>query len=459
MTGRGKRDRTQRTRVRAGTGALGALMMLAVSVCGVVPTGSQGAAASGTASTGTVSTVAASSSSASGGGRTYLADDSQCTTQKDGAKLASSQSAPPWETTFANTQGSGLTGKGVKVAVIDSGIAGGNSQLNAHIVGGQDFTQSGGVYKADVDGHGTLVTSIIAAQSSSKNGMVGIAPGVDLLIYREAGCNVKAGSDEATMAAAIDAAVAAGAQIINISQDGYIANAKLRAAVVNAYKNNVLIVASAGNYGSSQASQNNTNYGINPVMYPASYAPYLLAVGAATADGGVAPFSETGPYIGVIAPGVQVGGLFPSDGKIWTDDGTSFAAPYVAGVAALMIEKHPTWTVGTIMKVIEATASGGGKWTKSAGWGLVDANVALAADPATVPRLYGAGPNADGPSAARPVTHGISMAPIVAVAEPQAVVDQRRGAYLAVGAALLVVLVMVAGTIIARDARRRVRRQ
>ena len=154
--------------------------------------------------------------------------------------------------------------------------------------------------------------------------------------------------------------------------------------MLNAYQKNVLIVASAGNYGNSQANDGNTNYGVNPVMYPASYAPYLLAVGAAARDGSVGAFSETGPYVGVTAPGVDVGGIFP-DGKIYDDNGTSFAAPYVAAVAALLIERHPSWQVGTIIRVLEATAGGNGRWSPSQGWGEVDVGAALGADRRTCP--------------------------------------------------------------------------
>lgn len=390
-----------------------------------------------------------------GGGRTALADDSGCTTKKDQPVLAD-QSATPPEILYANPQSWSVhpTGKGVKVAIIDTGIDGSDKQLSKNVVGGQDFTDSGGQYKVDVDGHGSMVASIIAAQSSTKNGMVGIAPGVELLIYREAGCNVTGGNTEAKLTDAINAAVTAGAQVINISQDGYTADADLKAAVLNAYQKNVLIVASAGNYGNTQAVDGSTNHGINPVMYPASYAPYLLAVGAATQDGGVADFSETGPYIGVTAPGVSVGGIFP-DGKIWVDNGTSFAAPYVAAVAALLIEQHPTWQVDTVMKVLESTASGNGQWTSSQGWGEVDARAALSADPGSLTGLFGAGPNADGPAKAKPVKHGTRMMPVVDAAPAQIVVDQRKGAYTALVVAILLVVVAVAGTLVARDARRR----
>lgn len=425
--------------------ASGLAALVAVGVCGVLP---------GVAPCTSVAVSGAAGSA--GGGRTTVADDSSCTTKKDQATLASDQSAKPWEISYANTRASSgrATGAGVTVAIIDTGIAGGDRQLAKNVAGGQDFTNSGGKYKVDVDGHGSMVASIIAAQPSDKNGMVGIAPGVRLLIYREAGCNVSGGNDEATLAKAINAAVDAGAQVINISQDGYTANAALKAAVLNAYQKNVLIVASAGNYGNSQATDGNTNYGVNPVMYPASYAPYLLAVGAASQDGSVAVFSETGPYVGVTAPGANVGGIFP-DGKVWYDNGTSFAAPYVAGVAALLIEKHPSWQVGTIIRVLEATAGGNGHWNPSQGWGEVDAAAALSADPDHLTGLFGAGPNADGPAAAKPVQRGVAMVPQVNAAPAKTAVNQRKGAYIALGTAILIVIVAVGGMAIARDARRR----
>jgi type VII secretion-associated serine protease mycosin len=431
-----------------------------MGMCGFLPGGAlPHSDAHLTASTHTISTHTASTRTVSthtAAGRTDLADNGTCT--KSEGSLLEDQGATPWEISYANTQSSSQygDGSGVKVAVIDTGIEGGDSQLSGAISGGQDFTDSGGVYKADVDGHGTFVASIIAAQKTSRNGMVGLAPGVKLLIYREAGCNVKAGNDEKTMASAINAAVAANARVINISQAGYVPDDTLKAAVMNAYRNNVLIVVAAGNAGNKDATDPNSNadYGINPTTYPAAYVPYLLAVGAANQDGGVAGFSETGPFISVTAPGAGVGGLFP-DGKVHVDDGTSFAAPYVSAIAALLIARHPDWSVSTLIRVLESTASGNGSWNSSQGWGEVDATAALNADPNNLAGLYGAGPNADGPAQARPVTHGIPMLPIVNAAPAQAVVTQRKGAYIALGAAILIVIVAAAGTAIARDARRR----
>ncbi|HZU57768.1 MAG TPA: S8 family serine peptidase [Actinocrinis sp.] len=438
MTGRNGHRRRAGTRACAA----GASALLTMGVCGFAPTAA----------------LPHSGSTLTASAGTTPADDSTCT-KNDSKQPWPDQTATPWEISYANTQSSAQygTGAGVKVAIIDTGIAGGNSQLSPAIIGGQDFTKSGGVYKADVDGHGTFVASIIAAQPKpGSNGMVGLAPGVSLLIYREAGCNVQGGNDERTMASAIDAAVAAHARVINISQAGYVPDDVLKAAIINAYQHNVLIVAAAGNYGNKDATDQNTNadYGVNPTTYPAAYVPYLLTVGAATQDGGVAAFSETGPYLGVTAPGVDVGGLFP-DGKIHHDDGTSFAAPYVSAIAALLIAKHPDWSVQTVMHVLESTASGNGSWNRSQGWGEVSAIAALSADPTKLTRLYGAGPNADGPAQDKPVSHGIPMLPIVNPAPAQTVVDQHRGAYIALGSAILIVIVTLAGTFIARDARRR----
>src|SRR5436305_11834657 len=155
-------------RRRAGTRAcaVGASALLTMGMCAFMP-------ATALPQSGFALTASA---------RTTKADDSNCTTNDSPA--SNDQNTTPWETSYANTQSSAQygDGSGVKVAIIDTGIVSGNSQLSPAIGGGQDFSKSGGVYKADLDRHGTFVASIIAAQKSSRNGMVGIAPGVKLLI-------------------------------------------------------------------------------------------------------------------------------------------------------------------------------------------------------------------------------------------------------------------------------------
>ena len=395
------------------------------------------------------------------------------------------QNNTPWEITAANAghltdnNGNTLDGTGVKVAVIDTGI---QAQSQLAVAGGSVSNGESG-FSADDDGHGTMVASIIGAQKASGvNGMQGIAPYVQLYSIREAGCNASRGNTEDSMALAIDAAVSDGAEVVNISQDGYEADQNLADAVQNAYQHGVVIVTSAGNQGDRDTTDNNgTDYGVNPRTYPASY-PGVLAVGAVDQYGTVATFSETGSqkntyFVGVTAPGVGVGGLLP-DGKIATDDGTSFAAPYVAAEAALIIQEHH-WTGSgdsnssrayDVIKIIEATADGDGAYSPSVGWGEADiqnaltttvngGSNALVSQGSTISGLtpmLGIGPNADGQAAATTEQAARTVVtPYVATAGNHVAENQQRWAYIALAAGLLTAVVALAGAAVARDAARR----
>jgi subtilisin family serine protease len=413
-------------------------------------------------------------------------DSSNCT--KDSIGKAPDQAKPPWEiqaaapSTLVNRQGTSLAGGNVTVAVIDTGIQ--SAQLN--VSGGEVLNGESGGDAADDDGHGTMVASIIAAQKSSANGMQGIAPGVTLLSMREAGCNAPQGqgNTEDAMAQAINDAVRMHADVINISQDGYVDDPKLAAAVQNAYDNGVVVVTSAGNQGDRDTTDNSsTDYGVNPKTYPASYAPEVLAVGAVDQYGTVPAFSETGSakngyYIGVVAPGAAVEGLLPN-GSLAVDDGTSFAAPYVAAEAALIMEEHhwegqssdvaKSARAYDVMKIIEATADGGGGYSASQGWGEVNIQAALSASltsgndlvgaPAAIgglPPLLGAGPDADGPATTSDTNANRTVIkPYVAAAVNEEQQHQEHWAYIALGIGLLIALVALAGSAVARDAARR----
>jgi subtilisin family serine protease len=413
-------------------------------------------------------------------------DSSNCT--KDSISKAADQSQVPWEiqaaapNTLVNQHGTNLTGSNVNVAVIDTGIA---EQGQLHVVGGEVLNGESGGDAADDDGHGTMVASIIAAQKGG-NGMQGIAPGVNLYSFREAGCNAPQGdgNTEDAMATAINDAVRMHADVINISQDGYVDDANLSAAVKNAYENGVVIVTSAGNQGDRDTTDSSSaDYGVNPKTYPASYAPYVLAVGAVDQYGTVPTFSETGTakngyYVGVVAPGVGVEGLLPA-GTLAVDDGTSFAAPYVAAEAALIMQEHD-WEGHSsgvanaaraydVMKIIEATADGGGGYSAADGWGEVNIQAALSTpltsgdslvpDPGRIgglPLLLGAGPDADGPaSTSNTNSNRTVIKPYVAAAVNQEQQHQQRWAYIALGVGLLVALVALAGSFVARDTARR----
>ena len=261
------------------------------------------------------------------------------------------------------------TGKDVTVAVIDTGVDAHNVQLRQAVAGGKTYVD--GPATADIEGHGTRVAGIIAARPLDGTGFVGIAPDAKILSYRYTGGQEKQG-DAGTMAAAITDAVAKGARIINISSDtkDKSDDLTLRNAVKAAVDKGALIVAAAGNDGADGKSAD---------TYPAAY-DGVLAVAASDRNDERAFFSQSGDFVDVAAPGVGMVSTVPKGGQC-TADGTSFAAPYVAGVAALLKQKHPDWKAAQIATRIEETAQRPGRGpNRYIGWGVVDPVAALSDD-------------------------------------------------------------------------------
>jgi membrane-anchored mycosin MYCP len=265
------------------------------------------------------------------------------------------------------------TGKGVTVAVIDTGVDKRNPQIRPALTGpGKDFVGKSNGTK-DVNGHGTRVAGIIAAQKAKGTGFSGIAPDAEILPIRYTGGEdpEKQGNAE-TMADAIKYAVAKGADIINISSDTVKKKSDdvLAAAVRYAVSKNKLVVAAAGNDGAD---------GKHERTYPASY-DGVLAVGASDRNNERAFFSQSGDFVDVAAPGVGMVSTVPKGGQC-PADGTSFSAPYVAGVAALMYEKYPDWDAQEVAARIAQTANRPGmKPDPEIGWGVVDPVAALTGD-------------------------------------------------------------------------------
>ncbi|MFC8515107.1 type VII secretion-associated serine protease mycosin [Streptomyces sp. NPDC057257] len=328
------------------------------------------------------------------------------------------------------------TGKGVTVAVIDTGVDASNPQLSGAMATGSK-SYVGGSGTQDLEGHGTRVAGIIAARPIKGTGFEGIAPDAKIISYRYTGGEEKQGNS-GTMSQAIRAAVAAGARIINISSDT--ANKKpdatLESAVSDAVNAGALIVAAAGNDGADGKSAD---------TYPASY-PGVLAVAASDRNDERAYFSQSGDFVDVAAPGVDMVSTVPKGGQC-TADGTSFAAPYVAGVAALLKEKHPTWKAAQIATRIEETAQRTGRGpNRFIGWGVVDPVAALSDDstPASSPTpdpVVKAGAGGAVPMA---VTMGESEAE-----------RQRRTAIYVLGTGLALVLVVAGSGVAVRDWRGR----
>lgn len=281
-------------------------------------------------------------------------------------------------------------GKGVKVAVIDTGVDTVNAQLKTAVANGKDYLHSGGNGKTDKVGHGTKVAGIIAARKLDGTGFMGLAPEATIIPIRQ---NDDQGSGNVgTMMQAIRWAAEQGAQVINISQDTASkmdpsVDTAFRSAIEFAQSKDALIVAAAGNDGAD---------GKVKETYPAAY-PGVLAVAASDRNNARAPFSQSGPFVGVAAPGIDMVSTVPVGGNC-VDQGTSFAAPYVSGVAALIRAKHPKWSYKQVITQIEQTADR----TKAdrddfVGWGVIDPAAAVN-DDTTEPSADGPKPDSAGPA-------------------------------------------------------------
>ncbi|WP_307831843.1 type VII secretion-associated serine protease mycosin [Prauserella cavernicola] len=214
-----------------------------------------------------------------------------------------------------------------------------------------------------------------------------------------------------TLAQAVVNATNRGVDVVNISINncrpaGPITSGEraLQAAVANAVANDIVVVSAAGN--TSEACPQNEGDPNNPstIVTPPWFADDVLSVGAIDQTGGVAEFSVHGPWVSVAAPGTDIISLDPAQGSdrlanmtIENGDpqkiqGTSFAAPYVAGLAALVRAKYPDLNAEQVINRITTTAqhpaAPGGR-DNFVGYGVIDPMAALTA---TVPEEEGMAP-------------------------------------------------------------------
>ncbi|GAA2829995.1 type VII secretion-associated serine protease mycosin [Kitasatospora aburaviensis] len=366
----------------------------------------------------------------------------------DCSKSAQNVQAVPWSLQRMVLdelwQGGRTTGAGVTVAVIDTGVDDQNPQLANKVTDGgsllkeKDGRKPEGGGKVDPVGHGTKVAGIVAAARSDQTGFVGLAPEATILSLRQN--DAEGSGDVHTLVDAINQAVQKGAKVINISQDvrgagdtkfaGY---AELKAAVEAAEAANVVVVASTGNDGKKGDT------------YPAAF-PTVLAVGASDRNNERAPFSQYGDFVDVAAPGVDMLSTVPHGGQC-VDNGTSFAAPYVAGLAALLVGAHPKWKPRQVRAWIEQTAQRTDhKANEYVGWGVVDPVKAVTKAPDVAPD-----------DATEDKVVELAAAPIVpqpvGLGETQADRDRRTATYV-LGVGALLVALLVGGGVVLRDRRR-----
>jgi subtilisin family serine protease len=227
-------------------------------------------------------------------------------------------------------------GAGTLVAIVDTGtndvpdLQGAIAKQAA--TEGQDLR--------DNRGHGTPVAGLVLARGNNAIGTAGVCWTCSMTSYKVTAPPDENKAPASAVAKAIDLAVADGARVINLSLAGPAADV-LAAAISRALAADVVVVAAAGNQGSSDPS------------YPAAY-PGVLSVAALDQRGERASFSSYGPWVRVAAPGCGVS--TNADGTYGTFCGTSAAAPWVAGVAALIRARRPDLSAQQVVSAIEESA-------------------------------------------------------------------------------------------------------
>ncbi|MED7824321.1 S8 family serine peptidase [Streptomyces chiangmaiensis] len=280
------------------------------------------------------------------------------------------------------------TGKGVKVAVIDSGVNANTPSLKGQVL--VDEVPKSVAYGAtkDYEGHGTTMAELIAGTGAG-GGLQGLAPGAKIVPYRVKFEDLKGGAEEmkktTDATVAIRAAADTDAKVISMSFGGPGPSSKEEAAIAYAASKGKLLIASVGNDGKKTG---------DTITYPAA-SPYVVGVASSDESGTVSKFSSSGGYVDFAAPGQDFPGWCDATFRSYCANmnGTSSAAAIASASAALIWSAHPDWTVNQVTRALIDTA--GRSWPKNEpskylGYGAVRPRLVLA-DP-----HYNPGPaNAD----------------------------------------------------------------
>jgi type VII secretion-associated serine protease mycosin len=275
-------------------------------------------------------------------------------------------------------------GKGVTVAVLDTGVDGSHPDLAGAVTTGPDLIHSVAPHAGRF--HGTWMSSLIAGHGHGTGaGVIGIAPQAHVLSVRtladpeESGYRTFRRRPEyrIALAKAIRYAADHGADVINMSLGGPDASEPERSAVAYAISKGIVVVASAGNDGDSKNPKKVDKDGLVRLSYPAAI-PGVIGVAALKRDGKPAKFSDRNSSVLVGAPGAAVVGAGPS-GTYWVGEGTSQAGAIVSGIAALVRAKYPNLRPGLVAQAISTSARHrpAGGYDESVGFGEVDAAAAL----------------------------------------------------------------------------------
>jgi len=353
--------------------------------------------------------------------RTPTEQTDECRIGAQAADVAKSQpNFAELQAVWRLTRGAGQT-----VAVIDTGVA--RHRLLPHLLPGGDYVSTGDGTQ-DCDGHGTIVAGIIGATPTDTADVTfsGVAPDASILSIRQSsnvfrpkdGATGPGVGDVETLADAVRLAADAGATVVNISSvacadtDQALGDQALGAALAYAVDvKNVVVVTAAGNVGGpgqcprqnpppDPARPGQPNWDtVDVVVTPAWYDDYVLTVGSVDRAGRPSAFTLSGPWVDVAAVGEEVVSLSP-DGDGVTDtimgstgaqpiSGTSYSAPVVAGIVALVRSAAPQLTARQVMRRLTDTAHHpAAGWDPWVGRGVVDALAAVTADGVSPRRVF-----------------------------------------------------------------------
>ena len=232
-----------------------------------------------------------------------------------------------WQHNMVGSQAAwnaGYTGKGVKVAVIDSGVLSTHEDLN--VIDNKSFV-TGNSSPNDGVGHGTHVAGLVAAKKGNGKGGAGIAPDAEILNLRVLGDD-GSGEDYDIMRA-VSYAAQNGVDIINMSLGGPGYSKSFQTVVKSAYESGVLVLAAAGNESTSAKA------------YPAGY-DYVYSIGAVRQNKGKTYFTNYGSWVDFSAPGEDLYSTYNAGTSSYTAmSGTSMACPVAAGTAAVILSANP----------------------------------------------------------------------------------------------------------------------
>lgn len=281
---------------------------------------------------------------------------------------------------------SGASGAGVTIGIIDSGLTDTLGEFTGRISSASRDVTGQGRSLADPTGHGTAVAAVAAA-ARNDSGMSGIAPAATLAVMRadSGDCADGCRFTDSALATGVDAAVAAGAKVINISLSGSNANLTLRNAFAKAAAAGTVLVLSAGNSGESDVAA------LAQAALASAGAGNVIIAGAADGSGAIASFSNRAGSAQanyLTAPGVSVRS-FNHQGEAALYSGTSFAAPTVTGAVALLAHSFPNLSASKIVEILLASADDAGDKGTDAVYGRGLLNVGKAMAPSGPTSLAG----------------------------------------------------------------------